>query len=697
MAMAVATRQNPALGLFQRHRGVIVAVGIAAMPIVIIRPLPTWLMDFLLTANIALAMIILLTTIYVDRPLDFSVFPSLLLVATLYRLVLNVATTRLILSNAGVMREDAAGGVIRTFGEFVAGNEPVIGLIIFVILVVIQFIVITRGATRISEVAARFTLDAMPGKQMSIDADLNAGLITEVEARDRRSRISREADFYGAMDGASKFVRGDAIAGIIIVIIDIIGGLVIGVVKYGFTIGESANVFTKLTVGDGLVTQIPAFIISISAGLIVTRSAAEQHLGEELLRQVFSRPLALMIGASFLFALAFTPLPKIPLAFLGVGLGGVAYTMLRLRAGAERETERREKERAPREPERVEPLLRIDLMEVEVGYGLVRLVDTAQGGDLLERVTMIRRQIATELGVIVPPIRIRDNMQLDPNQYRVKIRGVEVAGGKVYPDQFLAMDAGVATGKLEGEQTTEPAFGLPAVWITAAQKNRGEMMGYTVVDPTSVVATHLSEIIKSNAADLLSREQVSQLLDNLRQTASALVDEVIPDIMRPGEVHRVLQNLLRERVSIRDLEIILETLSNYATKTKDIDVLTEYVRNAVSRSISQQYQEPDGKLYVITIDPALEDIISRSVERTERGTFVKLAPDLVQRIVQAISQEAERLVGSGHQAIVLCSPNVRAYVRRLTESSMAGLVVLSYNEVARGVQVESLGMAVLEE
>ena len=697
MAMAVATRQNAAVGLFQRHRGLIVAVGIAALPIVIIRPLPTWLMDFLLTINITVAVVILLTTIYVNRPLDFSVFPSLLLVATLYRLVLNVATTRLILSNAGTMRELAAGGVIRTFGEFVAGNEPVIGLIIFIILVVIQFVVITRGATRISEVAARFTLDGMPGKQMSIDADLNAGLITEAEARERRSQISREADFYGAMDGASKFVRGDAIAGIIIVIIDIIGGFVIGVTKYGFTFGESANIFTKLTVGDGLVTQLPAFIISISAGLIVTRATAEHHLGEELLRQVFSQPLALMVGAVFLFALAFTPLPKIPLAFLGVGLGGIAYSMLRSRAQVEHERERKEKERAPREPERVEPLLRIDLMEVEVGYGLVRLVDTAQGGDLLERVTMIRRQIATELGIVVPPIRIRDNMQLDPNQYRVKIRGVEVATGRIYPDQFLAMDAGVATGKLEGEQTTEPAFGLPAVWITPAQRNRAEVMGYTVVDPTSVVATHLSEIIKSNAAELLTREQVSQLLDNLRQTAAAVVDEVIPDIMRQGEVHRVLQNLLRERVSIRDLEIILETLSNYATKTKDIDVLTEYVRNAVSRSISQQYQEPDGKLYVITLDPALEDLVSRSVERTERGTFVKLAPDLVHRIAQAISREAERLVASGHQPLLLCSPNVRAYVRRLTESAMPNLVVLSYNEVARGVMVESLGLVVIGE
>jgi len=697
MAMAVATRQNAAVGLFQRHRGLIVAVGIAALPIVIIRPLPTWLMDFLLTINITVAVVILLTTIYVNRPLDFSVFPSLLLVATLYRLVLNVATTRLILSNAGTMRELAAGGVIRTFGEFVAGNEPVIGLIIFIILVVIQFVVITRGATRISEVAARFTLDGMPGKQMSIDADLNAGLITEAEARERRSQISREADFYGAMDGASKFVRGDAIAGIIIVIIDIIGGFVIGVTKYGFTFGESANIFTKLTVGDGLVTQLPAFIISISAGLIVTRATAEHHLGEELLRQVFSQPLALMVGAVFLFALAFTPLPKIPLAFLGVGLGGIAYSMLRSRAQVEHERERKEKERAPREPERVEPLLRIDLMEVEVGYGLVRLVDTAQGGDLLERVTMIRRQIATELGIVVPPIRIRDNMQLDPNQYRVKIRGVEVATGRIYPDQFLAMDAGVATGKLEGEQTTEPAFGLPAVWITPAQRNRAEVMGYTVVDPTSVVATHLSEIIKSNAAELLTREQVSQLLDNLRQTAAAVVDEVIPDIMRQGEVHRVLQNLLRERVSIRDLEIILETLSNYATKTKDIDVLTEYVRNAVSRSISQQYQEPDGKLYVITLDPALEDLVSRSVERTERGTFVKLAPDLVHRIAQAISREAERLEASGHQPLLLCSPNVRAYVRRLTESAMPNLVVLSYNEVARGVMVESLGLVVIGE
>jgi len=697
MAMAVATRQNAAVGLFQRHRGLIVAVGIAALPIVIIRPLPTWLMDFLLTINITVAVVILLTTIYVNRPLDFSVFPSLLLVATLYRLVLNVATTRLILSNAGTMRELAAGGVIRTFGEFVAGNEPVIGLIIFIILVVIQFVVITRGATRISEVAARFTLDGMPGKQMSIDADLNAGLITEAEARERRSQISREADFYGAMDGASKFVRGDAIAGIIIVIIDIIGGFVIGVTKYGFTFGESANIFTKLTVGDGLVTQLPAFIISISAGLIVTRATAEHHLGEELLRQVFSQPLALMVGAVFLFALAFTPLPKIPLAFLGVGLGGIAYSMLRSRAQVEHERERKEKERAPREPERVEPLLRIDLMEVEVGYGLVRLVDTAQGGDLLERVTMIRRQIATELGIVVPPIRIRDNMQLDPNQYRVKIRGVEVATGRIYPDQFLAMDAGVATGKLEGEQSTEPAFGLPAVWITPAQRNRAEVMGYTVVDPTSVVATHLSEIIKSNAAELLTREQVSQLLDNLRQTAAAVVDEVIPDIMRQGEVHRVLQNLLRERVSIRDLEIILETLSNYATKTKDIDVLTEYVRNAVSRSISQQYQEPDGKLYVITLDPALEDLVSRSVERTERGTFVKLAPDLVHRIAQAISREAERLVASGHQPLLLCSPNVRAYVRRLTESAMPNLVVLSYNEVARGVMVESLGLVVIGE
>ncbi len=665
--------------------------------LVILVPLPAAIMDILLAANITVAVIVLLTTIYVRKPLDFSVFPSLLLVATLYRLVLNVATTRLILSNAGTRGELAAGGVIRAFGKFVAGNDPVIGIIIFAILIVIQFIVITRGATRISEVAARFTLDGMPGKQMSIDADLNAGLITEAEARERRTSISREADFYGAMDGASKFVRGDAIAGIVIVIIDIIGGFVIGITKYAFSIGQSASLFTTLTIGDGLVTQIPAFLIAVSAGLIVTRATAEHHLGEELLSQLFSQPVALAIGAGFLFALLFTPLPKLPLIFLSAGLGGTAFVMLRSRARAERETERRERGRVPREPERVEPLLRIDPMEMEVGYGLIRLVDTAQGGDLLERVTMIRRQIATELGVIVPPIRIRDNMQLEPNHYRIKIRGVEVAGDRVYPDQFLAMDAGVATGKVEGEETKEPAFGLPAIWITPAQKSRAEMMGYTVVEPTSVVATHLSEVIRSHAAELITREQVSQLLDTLRQTAPSLVDEVVPDIMRPGEIHRVLQNLLRERVSIRDLEVILETLSNYATKTKDIEVLTEYVRNALARTVTQNYQEADGKLYVITLDPALEDTISRSVERTERGTLIKMAPELIQRIVHGISREVERLLAGGHQPIVLCSPGVRGSVKRLTDSAIPSLVVLSYGEVARGVNVESLGMVVLRQ
>lgn len=683
--------------VLEANRGLLIPLVLVALPVLIILPLSPGVVDLLLILNVTLSVLILLTTIYVQGPLQFSVFPSLLLITTLFRLVMNIATTRLILGNAAE-GEDAAGQVVRTFGTFVAGDNEVVGFILFAILVIIQFIVITKGATRIAEVAARFTLDGMPGKQMAIDADLNAGLISEAEARERRAQISREADFYGAMDGASKFVRGDAIAGLIIIFINIIGGFVIGVFEHGMTVVEALSVFTRLTIGDGLVSQIPAFIISVAAGLLVTRATAQSNLGEELLSQIFARPVTLWIVTGFIAALLVTPLPKGVVVLVGSGCAAIAYVVERRARGAVRAQEAEERKKLAKIPPKPQTLLPVDAMEVEIGYGLIKIVEAAQGGDLLERIAMIRRQLALELGIVVPLVRIRDNMQLPPNHYLIKIRGTAVSRGDVYPGQLLAMDPGTATGKMDGLATTEPAFGLPAVWISSAQRARAEALGYTVVDAASVVATHLTEVIRANADKLLTRIEVHSLIENLKTAnegrAVKLVDEVVDKTLRIGDIQKVLQNLLRERVSIRDLEAILEALGDVGGKTKDPLILTEYVRHALARSICQSVQEK-GVIHCVTLDPKMEEILTQAVEHTDGGTFLTLAPKTIQSIVAAIAAEVEKLVVAGHAPVVLCSPQIRAQVKRITDHAGHQFTVLSYNEIASDVKIEATGVAAL--
>ncbi|MEM6332700.1 MAG: flagellar biosynthesis protein FlhA [Planctomycetota bacterium] len=706
---------------FRKVRAMLVPIGFIALLGVIVVPLPPAVMDILLSANLALAAVILLTTIYVKSPLDFSVLPSLLLGTTLFRLVLNIATTRMILSADAASPEAAvgvAGSVIATFSGLVVGggdelSTVVVGVILFVILIIVQFVVITKGSTRISEVAARFTLDGMPGKQMAIDADLNAGLIDEKAAKARREEISQEADFYGAMDGAAKFVRGDAIAGIIITIVNIIGGLTVGIALKGWSFGDSVSVFTRLTVGDGLVSQLPAFVISIAAGLIVTRSSSRSDLGDELTKQLTSRGAALGITAGFLAAMGFLGLPMVPMLMLSAALGVTAWVVSRAEKREVAAAKTQEAKAAPQpESKPVEEALKVDTLELEVGYQLVRMVDTTQGGDLLDRVSMIRRQLAGEMGIVMPPVRIRDNMQLAPNQYALRVRGNVVAGGQVFPGQFLAMDSGLAQEKLAGTTTREPAFGLAATWVEAGQKQRAETLGYTVVDATSVLSTHLTEVVKTHAHELLTREETNHLIEQLKETAPKLVEEVLggeTTLVKPGELQRVLQNLLNERVSIRDLETIVETLGDWASRTKDMDVLTEYVRNALRRTICAQYAvdpveefKEDGtpalpKLCCVSLDPALEDRIASYVERSGEGTSLSMPPAVGNRITAAIVEELNRLTAGGHHPVVLASPQVRAQVRILIEPHLPGAAVLGYNEVSKGVEVESLGMASLND
>jgi flagellar biosynthesis protein FlhA len=693
------------------YRTLVVPIAFIGLLAVIVVPIPPMLMDLLIAANIALAALILLTTLFVESPLDFSVFPSLLLGTTLFRLVLNIATTRMILGVETDTPEEAtatAGKVIESFAQFVAGSSPVVGVVLFAILIIVQFVVITKGATRISEVAARFTLDGMPGKQMAIDADLNAGLVNEQQARQRREAISQEADFYGAMDGAAKFVRGDAIAGIIITIVNVVGGFAIGILQKGWSAGDSMKVFTMLTIGDGLVSQLPAFVISIAAGLIVTRSSSRQDLSSELTSQLTKNPLPLLIAGGFLLAMAFTGLPMAPMLLLAAALGGVGFFVrrgaLQLKAKAHQQAKA-----AKPEPPPIEQALNVDTMELEVGYGLVRLVDQSQGGDLLDRITMIRRQLATELGLVMPPVRIRDNMQLHPNEYHLKIRGNSVSSGQVYPGHFLAMDGGLASESLPGIKTREPAFGLEAVWIEPGQKQRAESLNYTVVDATSVLATHITEIVKNHAFELLTREETTNLITQLKEKAPKLTEEVLAGdtpLVKPGELQKVLQNLLRERVPIRDLESIVETLGDWAPRTKDLEVLTEYVRNALRRTICSQHTvvetEPTSpntenpttvtKLYCISLDPLLEDQVNSFIDRSIEGTSMTMPPAVANRITTSIIEELNRLVQTGHSPVVLASPQVRAQIRRLLEPHLPNAAVLGYNEISKGVQVEAVGM-----
>ena len=683
-------------------RGFIVPIGFVLLLGVLLVPLPPAVLDVLISINISLAIIVLLTTLYMKRPLEFSVFPSLLLATTLLRLVLNIASTRLILTADASGPEEAigvAGKVISAFGSFVAGDSLFVGVILFSILMIVQFMVITKGAGRIAEVAARFTLDAMPGKQMAIDAELSNGMITEQQARDRREEIGREADFYGAMDGASKFVKGDAIAGIIITAVNILGGFAVGTIDRGWPAGQTAEVFTRLTIGDGLTSQVPSFIISMAAALIVTRSGDKDNLGSELTSQLTAQPVGLMITAGFLIALAFTPLPTVPLMATGIGLGTISYTMMRMvrgKAQQELDSEIEHAKPGAPEPPPIEDLLKVDVLELEVGYGLVPLIDTSQGGDLLERISAVRRQLAVELGLVMPPVRIRDNMQLAPGEYRVKIRGNIVASGGVEAGKLLAMDSGLVDEKINGIPTKEPAFGLDAMWIDPQQRQRAETLNYTVVDPTSVLATHITEIVKTYADELLTREEVNNLLEGLKEKAGKLVEETIPGVIKTGELQKVLQSLLRERVPIRDMENILETLADWGTKTKDLDVLVEYVRNGLRRTICAQYATPDDdgnlRLLCVTLDPNLEDQINAYIDRNAQGTTMNMPARIAREIAGKISEGLGQVTMHGGLPVVIASPQVRQAVWQVIEPHVPAVAVLGYNEIVPGIDVQSLAL-----
>jgi flagellar biosynthesis protein FlhA len=673
----------------------ILPLGLIASVLVIMVPLPPALLDALLAGNITIAVIVLLTTVYVRTPLDFSIFPSLLLATTLARLVLNVATTRLILTRAGTDGLDAAGGVITAFSDFVAGDgKIVVGLIIFVIIIVIQFVVITKGATRISEVAARFALDGMPGKQMAIDADLNAGIIDEKEAQRRREEVTQQADFFGAMDGASKFVRGDAIAGIIITVINILGGLVIGMAEHNMELAEAGALYTRLTIGDGLASQVPAFLISLAAGLLVTRSSQTSNLPQQFLDQLFSRPQALAVTGIFLGVLIFTSLPRVPL----LTMGGACLALSRVLE--RRETARRASDAAvknapaPAKEERVEDFLTVDPMEIELGVGLIRLADPGRGGDLLDRVQRVRHNIAAEIGIVMPKVRIRDNMRLEPNQYRIKIADMPVAQDELQPGLLLAIDSGLATGRVDGIATRDPAFGTDALWISPGIQDEAELYGFTVVEPGAVLATHLTEVCRRHADEVLTRDSTKHLVDELKAKSPAVVDELVPGVMSLAEVQGVLQLLLREQVSIRQLGLILETLGDYAPRTKDPLLLAEYVRHRLARQICTRYRDREGQLHTVALDPALEDRVRAGFEHTERGMFIRMSPQAIDATCQQIRVETDKLVTQGMTPIVLVSPQIRAALKQMTENHLPRLVVLSFNEITRDTKIVTHGLVV---
>ncbi|MDQ1146270.1 flagellar biosynthesis protein FlhA [Bacillus sp. SORGH_AS 510] len=665
----------------------IVVILIVTMMII---PLPTLLLDFLLIFNICVSLMILLVAMNTKEPLDFSIFPTALLITTLFRLALNVSTTRSILSKAD------GGKVIETFGSFVIGGSPVIGFIVFLILVVIQFIVITKGSERVAEVAARFTLDAMPGKQMSIDADMNAGLISEQDARARRRKIEMESDFYGAMDGASKFVKGDAIAGIIILLINVIGGFIIGMSIHGMGFAEAASTFTLLSVGDGLVSQVPALLISTATGITVTRAATDGSLGTDIMHQIFNYPKLLYIVAITisLFGL-FTPIGL----FLTLPVAGIlAYGAYSIQKTAKKEellNEQVEMEAAEDDisnPEKVINLLQIDTLELEIGYGLIPLADQKQGGDILDRIVMIRRQFALELGLVIPTIRIRDNLQLTPNQYVLKFRGNRIADGEVYLDHFLAMNQGGEGEELDGIQVIEPAFGLPATWISMEAKQMAELMGYMIVDPPSVIATHLTEVLKQYAYQLLRREETKELVENLKATHPNLVEELVPSLLSVADIQKVLQNLLREQISIRDLASIFETLADYAVYTKDPRVLTEYVRQSLTRQITEQYSE-GGVINVLTAGATLEKGISDCIQQSEAGGYyLSIDPQTSRRITEVLQEQIEKVVKAGGLPIFLTSPNIRMYLKQFVDKIMPTVPVLAYTELEPNIEIQSIGV-----
>ncbi|MDR1036498.1 MAG: flagellar biosynthesis protein FlhA [Deltaproteobacteria bacterium] len=711
---------------------VILGLGVVGILLVFLFPIPTPALDLLLTLNVTLSVIVLLTALYTLKPLDFSVFPSLLLILTLFRLALNIGSTRLILLN-GAQGTDAAGEVIQAFGNFVVGGNYVVGVIIFVILVIINFMVITKGSGRIAEVAARFTLDAMPGKQMAIDADLAAGLIQEAEAKARREVIAREADFYGAMDGASKFVRGDAIAGILITVINIVGGFVIGVLQNGMAPGIAAQTYTVMTVGDGLVSQLPALMISTAAGIIVSRAGSEAAMSREFTAQFTLRHEALALSGGVVFFLGLLPgLPTVAFCLTGIVISSVAFALWRKRRIAAAMAEGRGPRpgggaqppgfaglqgpapppgtpgappppgappgpvpggapAAPPAVEKVEALLPLDVLELEVGYGLIPLVDEEQGGELLERIRSIRRQFALESGFIVPPMHVRDNLQLRPGEYAILIKGDEVGRAEMMVKHQLAMNPGDARREIPGIPTREPAFGLEALWIPEERKDEAQQFGWTVVTLPSVMATHLTEIIRAHADELISRQDVQKLIDGAAQTNEKVVEELVPALLTVGQVQKVLQNLLRERVSIRDMPSILEVLADHAPITHDTDLLTEFVRQRLARGIVRSYVTPQGELPLMTIGADIEDGLGRSITETERGAYLTLDPDTGQRILTAVNNGVQVLTGQNLQPVVLCSPMVRRHLRKLTERFIPNLVVLSHSELTSTTRLKIMG------
>ena len=670
---------------------VVIAFGVIGIVLMIIIPLPKAMLDLLLALNITISIVIILITMFTTNVLQLSVFPTLLLVTTLFRLGLNISSTRLILTEAD------AGTIVSAFGNFVIRGNYVVGIIIFLIIVVIQFMVITNGAGRVSEVSARFTLDAMPGKQMSIDADLNSGMIDDAMAKKRRQDLQAEADFYGAMDGASKFVKGDAIAGIIVTIINIIGGIIIGIVFNGMSAGEAAQTYTRLTVGDGLVSQVPALLISTASGILVTRSGDAENFGETLSKQLTAFPVATGIASAIMLFLGIIPnMPKIPFFVASIAMGVLTYLLYKEEVSKNIEEVVSEEEQIMqqerKEPENVMNLISVESMEVEIGYGLIPLADESSGGDLLQRIASVRRQCAIEMGIVVQPIRIRDNLQLKTNEYVIKIRGTKVVSSELMPSMLLCMDPTGENSDIPGIKTIEPTFGLPAVWINKDQREDAEIKGLTVVDPTTVMVTHLTETIKLHSYELLGRQEVKLIVDNAKEKYSAVVEELIPDLLTIGELQKVLQNLLREKVPIKDIVTILESLADNARNTRDLEVLTEYVRFALSRTICNQVVDENKTITVVTLDPQIEEIVGANIQKSPQGSFPTVDPDTTTRILSGIKETVESVYFYNNQPIILVSPNIRPVFRKLIEMVFPQIMVISLNEVPNDVQINSEGV-----
>lgn len=669
-----------------------IGVGLYLLAAVVffIVPIPSVLLDVMLAFNISIALIIVFNVLFVREVLDMSFFPTLLLFTTIFRISLNVSSTRLILLTGD------PGNVVKTFGSFVGGGNMVVGSIVFIVLVLIQFIVINKGSERVSEVTARFTLDAMPGKQMAIDADLNTGAITDAEAKERREKIQRESSFFGAMDGATKYVKGDATAGLVITAINFVGGLVLGVMMQGLDVNEALQRYTILTIGDGLVSQIPSLIISLSTGILVTKVSKESDLGGVLVRQLFSIPKVLyIVGATMAFLGIATPLQTwicLIYAILFIVVGRVMESSMEVQDIEEEVNAEEETAEEIRRPENVVSLLQVDPIELEFGYGIIPLADVNQGGDLLDRVVMIRRQIALELGCVVPMIRLRDNIQLNPNQYVIKIKGVPVSEGEILFDHYMAMNPGYVEEEITGIPTFEPSFHLPAIWITEGQRERAESLGYTVVDPPSIIATHLTEVIRNHLDELLTRQDVQNLINNIQEQNTTLISELVPKLLGVGEIQKVLQNLLREGISIRDLVTIFETLADNAATTRDTDVLTEYVRQSLKRAISNKYFPANEMTSVVTLDPKVEQEIMNSVKQTEQGAYINLDPDRTKGILASVGDEVEKMEELGKNPIIITSPIVRMYFKKITEEQFKDLIVVSYNEIENDVELQSIGM-----